>query len=414
MSYSRRQFLKSMVGTSTVVSLSPTIPALLGRSALAASRTEQANDTVLVVVQLSGGNDGLNTVVPYADDTYARSRATLRLTASDVHKIDSLLGFHPQMQSFQRLLGDGHLTIVQGVGYPNSDRGHNEALRDWHTAQPGDATCQTGWLGRAIDGVDQPNQTAVTGALIAPIPLPLALGAQRAIVPFVRSADQWILQEGEGDREKLLKAVTNTSTDSENPLADHVRLGTIAAHATSRQVAEILSGADQRGDYPDFTLAKQLKTIVELICADVGVRIYFAEIGGGGIGGFDNHANQRDNHAALLREVSKSITAFVDDLKRARLIDRVLLMTFSEFGRTLSENGRRGTDHGAAAPMFLAGGRLQGGLVGKHPSLTDLEGDAPRYHTDYRQVYATVLDQWLRFDSQAVLGEKYNAIEVLN
>ncbi len=412
MSHSRRHFLKSLAGTSTVVSLSPTMPALLGHAALASEKNEQASDTVLVVVQLSGGNDGFNTIVPYADDAYARSRTTLRLTAGDVHKIHSSLGFHPKMQSFQRLFDEGNLTIVQGVGYPNSHRGHNEALRDWHTAYPGDATCQTGWLGRAIDAVDQPNQTTVAGALVAPIPLPLALGAQRTIVPSVRSADQWIMQAGKGDRDQILSAVERSATDTENPLADHVQLSTIAAHATSRQVEEVLSGASQQGEYPDFKLAKQLKTIAELIRADVGVRIYFAEIGGGGIGGFDNHANQRDNHAALLREVSTSIAAFVDDLQGAKLLDRVLLMTFSEFGRTLSENGRRGTDHGAAAPVFLAGGRLQAGLVGKHPSLTDLEGDAPKHHTDLRQVYATVLDQWLRFDSQGVLEKKYAALDV--
>ena len=412
MSHSRRNFLKSLVGTSTVVSLSPTLPALLYRSALASSGTEQASDTVLVVVQLSGGNDGLNTVVPYADDAYARNRTTLRLTAGDVHRIDSQLGFHSQMPLFKRLLDEGQLSIIQGVGYPNSDRGHNEAMRDWHTGQPGELTCQTGWLGRAIDQVARPDQTAVAGALVAPIPLPLALGAQRAIVPSVRTADQWILQANERHREQMLEAVEQSAADSGNPLADHVRLGTLASHATSRQVDEVLRGAGQRREYPAFTLAKQLNTIAELIRADVGVRIYFAEVGGGGIGGFDNHANQRDNHAALLREISTSIAAFVDDLNGAKLLDRVLLMTFSEFGRTLSENGRRGTGHGAAAPVFLAGGRLQGGLVGKHPSLTDLDGDAPKHHTDYRQVYATVLDQWLQFESEPVLGAKYPALDV--
>jgi uncharacterized protein (DUF1501 family) len=412
MSHSRRNFLKSLVGASTVVSLSPTLPALLHRSALAASKTEQTSDTVLVVIQLSGGNDGLNTVVPYADDAYARSRTTLRLTAGDVHKIDSQLGFHPQMPTFSRLFAEGHLTVVQGVGYPNSDRGHNEAMRDWHTGQPGEVTCQTGWLGRAIDQVDQPNQRAVPGALVAQIPQPLALSAQRAIVPSVHAADQWILQASEGHRERMLEAVEQSTTDSGNSLADHVRLGTLAAHATSRQVDEVLRGAGQRGEYPAFTLAKQLNTIAELIRADVGVRILFAEVGGGGIGGFDNHANQRDNHAALLREISTSIAAFVDDLNRTKMLDRVLLMTFSEFGRTLSENGRRGTGHGAAAPVFLAGGRLQGGLVGQHPSLTDLAGDAPKHHTDYRQVYATVLDKWLRFDSEPVLGAKYAPLDV--
>jgi uncharacterized protein (DUF1501 family) len=412
MSQSRRTFLKSMVGNSTIVSLSPVFPAFLHRSALATSGSEESRDTVLVVMQLSGGNDGLNTVVPYADDAYARSRTTLRLTASDVHKIDSLLGFHPQMPLFKRLFGEGHLMVVQGVGYPNSQQGHNEAMRDWHTARPNEPTCQTGWLGRAIDQADRPDQAAVPGALVAPIPLPLALGTQRAVVPSVRTSEQWTLQTSEGQPKRILEAVEQSAADSGNPLADLVRRGTLAAHATSRQVEDVLRGADQGVEYPAFSLAKQLKTIAELIRADLGVRIYFAEPGGGGIGGFDNHANQRDNHAALLREISKSIAAFVDDLNRAKLLDRVLLMTFSEFGRTLSENGRRGTGHGAAAPVFLAGGRLKGGLFGKHPSLTDLRGDSPRHHTDYRQVYATVLDRWLGFPSEPVLGAKYAPLDL--
>jgi uncharacterized protein (DUF1501 family) len=177
-------------------------------------------------------------------------------------------------------------------------------------------------------------------------------------------------------------------------------------------VEAVLRDARETVKYPDFTLARELKTIAELVRADVGIRIFFTELGGGGIGGFDNHADQRDNHAALLRELSASITAFAEDLHSARLLDRVVLMTFSEFGRSLSEYGRRGTGHGAAAPIFLAGGRLKGGLVGKHPPLTDLEEDAPRFHTDYRRVYATVLERWLGFDARTALGDRYEPLDV--
>jgi uncharacterized protein (DUF1501 family) len=302
--------------------------------------------------------------------------------------------------------------VIQGVGYPNSQGGHNEAMRDWHTARPSEPACQTGWLGRAIDQADRGDEATVPGALVAPIPLPLALNARRAVVPSLSKTEQWKLQTSQGQRERLLRAVERSAADSENPLIDLVRRGTLAAHATSRQVDEVLRGTDHRGQYPAFSLARQLKTIAELIRADLGVRIYFAELGGGGIGGFDNHANQRDNHAALLRELSASIAAFVDDLNHAKLLDRVLLMTFSEFGRTVSENGRRGTGHGAAAPVLLAGGRLKGGLLGQHPDLTHLVGDSPRHHTDYRQVYATALEQWLGFPSEPVLGAKYEPLDV--
>jgi uncharacterized protein (DUF1501 family) len=166
-------------------------------------------------------------------------------------------------------------------------------------------------------------------------------------------------------------------------------------------------------EYPSFGLAGDLRTIAQLIRADTGIQVYFIELGGGGIGGFDNHANQRDNHCALLHQLSESIAAFVNDLNRDGLLDTVLLMTFSEFGRTVSENGRRGTGHGNAAPMFLVGGRLQGGLVGPHPSLTALDEGALPCHTDFRRVYATALDCWLGVDSTEILGGRFKTLDVL-
>ena len=161
-------------------------------------------------------------------------------------------------------------------------------------------------------------------------------------------------------------------------------------------------------EYPPFGLAGHLRTVAQLIRADLGIRVFFTELGGGGIGGFDNHANQLGNHCALLHQLAESIAAFIEDLGRDKTLDRVLLMTFSEFGRTVRENGRRGTDHGAAGPVFLAGGRVRGGLVGSHPSLTDLDGGAPKSHTDFRRVYATVLDRWLGFSSETILAPAFH------
>jgi len=154
--------------------------------------------------------------------------------------------------------------------------------------------------------------------------------------------------------------------------------------------------------------------VAQLIRADIGIRIFFTELGGGGIGGFDNHANQLGNHCALLHQLSESVAAFVHDLKRDKLLDRVLLMTFSEFGRTVRENGRRGTGHGAAAPIFLAGGKLKSGLIGSHPSLTDLDNGALKFHIDFRRIYATVLDQWLGFESRTVLGRQFELLDILS
>lgn len=414
MASSRRGFLKAVFAGSSVLSFSPSLPAFLARAASA--DPEDTGETALVVVQLTGGNDGLNTVVPYADDVYGRSRRTLRLTAGEVHKIDAELGFHPQMPGFLRLLKEGHLCVVQGVGYPKSSRSHDDALRDWHSGRPAEAACQTGWLGRAMDEAARPGQPDIPGALVAPIAEPFALHAERRVIPAIRAPRQLTLStppSGWPHRQRLHEAVKGCEPEPGNPLLDLARRSLLAAHATSRHVEAVLQAADSLTGYPSFTLARQLSTVAQLLRASIGMRVFFAELGGGGIGGFDNHANQRDNHAALLRELSESVTAFTQDLQRHRLFDRVLLMTFSEFGRTVSENGRRGTDHGAAAPLFLVGGRVQGGLLGRHPSLTDLEADAPRFHTDFRQVYATVLERWLGYDAAAVLGGQYTALEVI-
>ena len=415
MAHSRREFLKSVVGTSTVLSLAPALPTFLGRSASAALQRRDKNDNVLIVLQLSGGNDGLNTVVPYEDDVYGRNRTTLRLAESQVHKIGSSMGFHPEMKAFWKLFQEGQLGILQGVGYPNSTRDHDGAMRDWHTASPGDAACQTGWIGRAVDLVDRPDQTDIPGVFVGPIARPFGLNAEKAVVPAIRNLEQLTLRKSpdsnDGASKKVLDAIQEPSA-GDNPLVDYVRGSTLAAHASSRQVQDVLRNADRVGDYPPFGLANRLKMVAQLVRAKLGIRIFFVELGGGGIGGFDNHANQRDNHAALLRQLSESVAAFVGDMKQAGLLNRVAVITFSELGRMVTENGRRGTNHGAAAPMFLAGGALRGGLVGEHPSLTDLDQDAQKPHTDFRRVYATMLETWLGFDSTAVLGKKYKPLDV--
>jgi uncharacterized protein (DUF1501 family) len=188
----------------------------------------------------------------------------------------------------------------------------------------------------------------------------------------------------------------------------------MSAHANSERVDAVLKKTTNTYEYPQFELAGSLRKVAQLIRADIGIRIFFTELGGGGIGGFDNHANQLGNHCALLHHFSESIAAFIHDLKRDKQLNRVLLMTFSEFGRTVKENGRRGTGHGAAAPIFLAGGKLKGGLVGPHPSLTDLDNGALKFHTDFRSVYATVLDRWLGFDSSKVLDKQHKSLDILN
>ncbi len=417
MSHTRRDFLKAALGSSTLLSFASAAPNFLVRSVMASAPRRKERDTVLVVVQLSGGNDGLNTVVPYEDDEYARNRSTLRLPTKELHKINSEMGFHPRMGAFARLYKDGLLSIVQGVGYPNSDRSHDGAMRIWHTADPDEPNRQTGWLGRAADSVWNPNKTNAPVVFVGPIAQPFALNAENVIVPSIRLPGDLTTGQMPGypnDKSQSKHTAKLPREDKGNPLLVFLQHCTLNARANSGRIEAATKASTNTTEYPSFQLASTFRTVAQLIRADVGIRIFFTEFGGGGIGGFDNHANQLGNHCALLHQLSESVAAFVRDLKRDKLLGRVLVMTFSEFGRTVKENGRRGTGHGAAAPVFLAGGRLKAGLIGPRPSLTDLDNGAPKFHTDFRRVYATVLDRWLGFESRGVLGRQFEPLDILN
>lgn len=410
----RRNFLKTTLGGASLLSFGSVVPAFLDRTVYASSGQKSSNGNVVVVLQLSGGNDGLNTIVPYADDDYARHRATLRLSRSDVHPIDSYLGFHPEMKAAMELYQEGLLSIVQGVGYPNSSRDHAEAIQSWQSARPSQSTCQTGWIGRAIDFACQNNGADIPGVFVGTIQPPLAVNAEASVVPAIRSLDDYtLLSANKEPNDWMSEIYHNSEYSSDNEMLEFLRQSASVACEKSKRIEAVIQSSDSSSTYPPFQLAQTLHAVAQLIRADLGIQLFYAELGGDGFGGFDNHANQRDNHAALLRQLSESVSAFICDLKNDQLHDRVLLMTASEFGRTVAENGRRGTDHGAAAPMLLAGGHLKGGLIGSHPSLSDLDDGVLKHHTDFRQVYATVLDTWLGLDSKYVMGESFKILEML-
>jgi uncharacterized protein (DUF1501 family) len=413
MNRNRREFLRQVGGTSSLLSFAPAVPSFLLHSAVAAAPKPGGEQTVLVVLQLSGGNDGLNTVVPYADDAYHRSRPTLALPVKGLHQLNDHVGFHPEMTAFRRLHDEGALTVVQGVGYPKSDRNHEVAMRAWQTARPDAPQEQTGWLGRMLDASVAPTAVSTPALFVGQIPCPHCLNAQQVIVPSIHSARDLTLTPSPLRAGEPATETPARDDTSDHPLRSVVVNGLQRARAWSARVEAGIRQPSRRGDYPASPLAADLRTIAELIRADVGIRIFVAELGGGGIGGFDNHANQAGNHAALLRQLADGIAAFARDLRADGLLDRVLLATYSEFGRTLAENGRRGTDHGAAAPMFLVGGRVRPGLIGPHPSLTDLDQGGLKFHTDFRQVYATLLKRWLGLDSRAALGGEFTPVDLV-
>jgi uncharacterized protein (DUF1501 family) len=415
---SRRSFLKTSAGSAALVALAQGVPQfLLSASARAA---EVRGETVLVVIQLSGGNDGLNTVVPYADDVYRKSRPSLGVGKDQVKKIDDYVGFHPSMDGFAKLLEAGKLGIVQGVGYPNPDRSHFSSMDIWHTARPdlykgrgerdGPGHRVTGWIGRCLDC----NPTALSshgdmpGLHLGAGRLPLALVGEGIRVSSVDALEGFKLDDGGDARvRKAMQQAAAAKRDNADDLITFLQRGTLSAMDSSRRVQESLGNYKTEVKYPDSALARRLKTVAQLIDAGLGTRVYYLDLDG-----FDTHANQAAAHAGLLAELSGAVTAFVNDLDQHGHGKRVLTMTFSEFGRRVRENASQGTDHGAAAPLFVAGGRVKGGLIGKHPSLTDLDEGDLKHTTDFRAVYAAVLDQWLSVASEPVLRGKFDPVKV--
>ncbi len=406
----RRSFLK----TSSLIALAQGMPAFLARTAAQAPLAQQpgARDTILVVVQLTGGNDGLNTVIPFRDPEYARLRPTLRQDPKQVLRVNDQIGLHPSMNGLANLLEDRALCIVQGVGYPNPSQSHFRSMDIWQAGST-EANLTEGWIGKALRHVPGAGSYHLAGVNES---APLALTGAPVRVPSITTLEDFQLRleaSSAADRRRqqgFLDAVATPQGESSSPagLLQFVQTTAANTYASSRRLAEIGRAYQPRVPYPNTNLANHLKLAAQFIDGGLGARLFYVTIDG-----FDTHSAQGPLHASLLRELSDAITAFFRDLAARGQRDRVLLMTFSEFGRRARENGSRGTDHGSAAPMLLVGGKVQPGLVGAHPSLTDLEQGNLRHHTDFRQVYAAILDNWLGVPSRQVLSQAFQPVNVL-
>ena len=380
---SRRGFL---VGGMAVTALSSLAPAGLARL----TRSGDRDGRVLVVLQLSGGNDGLNTVVPFRQDAYFRLRPSISLAPGGLHRLDDDTALHTSMPGLTELFAEGDLAVVQGVGYPEPDRSHFRSMQVWHTADPrtdfgaGFERPDAGWLGRlasqaAARGSGMPALHLGTGDL------PLSLKTRRGFTPTVRDHRGFELREptpGFAAARARVLAATGDGGDRE--------LLAAAAASTYDAAARMEPLVGKRGDYPDHPLAQRLALCAQLVAGGFGTRVFGLEHGG-----FDTHARQTPSHALLLSELSASLTAFQRDLAAKGVADRVVTLVFTEFGRRVEENASKGTDHGAAGPAFLLGEPVRGGLLGRAPDLTDLEaGDLP-YGVDFRSIYTTLERDWL-------------------
>jgi uncharacterized protein (DUF1501 family) len=430
----RRNLLKQ----SSLLALAPTVPTFLAR--LAQAVEAKRDDRVLVVIQLDGGNDGINTVVPHRDEGYAKHRQQLRLPEDKLLKLADDVALHPSMRAMAKLFEQKRLAVVQGVGYPNPNRSHDVSMAIWHTARFDRAEHKSyGWLGRALDQLPAASaaNAGPQATLVGDGALPGALVGRRSIAGTFSRLDELAVQN-DAARTAVAPSVGNALggvpevedgrrpanhgtpqrafptedgamlENSSSDLAAFVRSSTLDAYVTADAINAAAARQRTNTAYPANQLAEHLGLIARLIEADLPTRVYYAVQRG-----YDTHAVQLPTHARLLSELSGALAAFVDDLKQAGLAERVLVMTVSEFGRRVAENASAGTDHGTAAPMFLAGGSVQGGLFGQAPQLLDLDEGDLKMTVDFRRVYATVLRDWLAIDAAHVLAGQFESLPLL-
>lgn len=415
MPLNRRTFLQQ-VGTTGIFSIGVATPAFLARAARAADAQATADSTgrVLVLVQLAGGNDGLNTVIPHGDAEYYKARPGIGIPQAGVLRINEQLGLHPQMTGFKQLYDDGRLAIVQGIGYANPDRSHFRSMDIWHSARPDADYTQDGWLGRGLDHTAAQHAGSLRAMALGTNRLPLALLGSKVNVPSISDLRGYHLEPGTGpDRPLQRRLIGELAERSAGPRAgaaagnlDFLRQTAQTAFTSADRLKEVTASYKPAASYPANGLGEKLKTVAQIIAGDLGTRVVFVSLDG-----FDTHAQQAGAHQGLLAELSSAVHAFFQDLKGHRLDERVVLATFSEFGRRVKENGSLGTDHGAASQVFVAGPTVKGGLLGPHPSLTDLvEGDL-KFHTDFRSVYATLLTKVLEWPVEPVLGATFPLVD---
>jgi uncharacterized protein (DUF1501 family) len=367
-----------------------------------------ASNRTLIVVQLAGGNDGLNTVVPYADATYRQMRPTIGVAEDQVLQLDSRLGLHPSLSALKSIWDQGHMAIVEGVGYPNQSLSHFQAMDIWQTLDL-NGTGTQGWLGKLVSGmVDQDGhpfkamdigvQTATALSSIS-TPVPTLINAKSyRIAPDPTDSD------GGNARVQALLNLYNTYPKS-SPYAALLDTTALDAQEGGKQLAQADEQYKPAVTYPDGPFAAGLKVLAEAIVQGLGLRVGYVTLGG-----FDTHANQQQTHATLMKTLADGLSAFYTDLTHHGKVDDVVVMTWSEFGRRVEENGSLGTDHGTAAPMFILGNTINKGIFGEPPDLNSLDQNGNlKYTVDFRSVYATVLDRWMGASSKDVLGASFGS-----
>lgn len=406
-----------------VVGIGSALPAAFVRSAFAegAPAGSATKRRVMVVLQLGGANDGLNTVIPYTEGAYFDARPRIAVKAENVLRLNDRLGLAPELGAIKSMYDRGQVAIVQGVGYPQPNRSHFRSMEIWHTASLREGE-DTGWLGRLLDATHYEQQSLWRAANVgSEIPESLrtaegtgtSLGG-RTFVPSINSVGSYGLQMDPGARGQA----TRRTTDLVRLYAEQAAMGgalafvsktASEAYESTVQLKGATSTYQPLATYPNNALATALKTSAQLITSNLGTGICYVTTGG-----FDTHSGQAGTQPGLLRAVSESVAAFYADLAARGMDSDVVTLMWTEFGRRVRENGSGGTDHGTATPVFLFGGGVRGGLYGETPSLRDLDenGDL-KFNTDFRAVYATLLSRWFNTDPKDVIGAPYRDLGFL-
>ena len=413
MKLTRRAMIKDGL---LVVSAGMAMPAIFSRG-VASARTQAldgssiaqaANERTLIVVQMAGGNDGLNTVIPYTDPLYMQMRPTLSIPGTKVLPLDTRLGLHPNLLSLAKLWDEGHLAIVEGVGYPNQSLSHFQAMDIWQTLDLNGNGAE-GWLGKLVAGLVDQDGHPFKGLDIG-VQTAQAMQSIKAPVPTVASVESYAIgvdpSDGDGGNGRL-QALMKLYNSYPGTAPYAALLDTIALSAAegTRQLHQADATYLPAVKYPGGPFSDGLKILAEAIVQDLGLRVGYVTLGG-----FDTHSSQQATHALLLQTFADGIIAFYNDLVAHGKADNVVIMTWSEFGRRVEENGSQGTDHGTAAPLFILGNPVSKGIFGEPPSLSSLDQNGNlKYTVDFRSVYATVLDRWMGAASKDVLGGSFSS-----
>jgi uncharacterized protein (DUF1501 family) len=362
----------------------------------------------LVLINLFGGNDGLNCVVPHGDPQYYQLRPSLAVSPNDVLAIDARVGLNPGMKSFKAMYDKGAVAIVQSVGYPNPDHSHFRSTEIWQTAAP-DRYEHTGWLGRYFDEAGLPVQNLFNGVAVSQV-LPEVLFSNYTDIPAIPAIGQYsmIVDRNAQTRKAFAQGAQDQQLPFDSPYLAHVMEIEDHAQRSSEELPQLVAGYKPQASYPSTALGRSLALAAQIVGSNLGTKVIYVQHGS-----FDTHVSQKTTQDLLLTQFSDAVAAFYQDLAAHGNDRRVLTLTFSEFGRRIEENGSRGTDHGEASPLFVIGGGVKGGLYGTPPNLAQTSMGNVRYTIDFRSVYATVLERWLGRPSAGVLSGTFEKIPVL-